>query len=103
VNAEPRNEPLWYPYRGIALLAVLVISAIVAIRWWRRRPRLVSMASRGLVALVVMWVFSVQTWGYIANWEGHFTFEQFVALNVLPPIGAVFALWLWQWARRGQQ
>jgi hypothetical protein len=55
--------------------------------------------TRLLLAASAMWLFVVLAWGYIWEWDNHFSTEQFVGLCALPPIGLCLGQVLWKWTR----
>ena len=46
-----------------------------------------------------MWMFLIGAWGYVWNWEYHFSFEQYLGLLILPLVGSWLAFILWIWSK----
>jgi hypothetical protein len=56
---------------------------------------------RCLVSVGLLWLFLVAAWGYIWDWENSLSFERYLALFVLPPIGSWLGFALWKWTKAG--
>lgn len=62
-----------------------------------------STSIRAITAGSLVWILGVQSWGFIFRWGSIFGDEEWLALNVLPPILATISFILWRWVRRGQR
>jgi hypothetical protein len=83
----------WLIFFGAPIAVYLALLA--ALPLLRMSPREVRL----LVSANLMWIFLVGTWGFIWQWENMFSLEQYLALFVLPSIGAWLAFLLWKWTK----
>ncbi len=83
----------WFVFFGAPIVADAAAVAICHVH------RSGSRTVRVLVSLNFMWVFLVGGWGYIWQWEYHFSFEQFIGLFIVPLIGSWLAFILWNWSK----
>lgn len=58
---------------------------------------------RAITAGSLIWILGAQSWGLIFRWGSIFGDEEWLALNVLPPIVATISFILWRWVKRGQK
>ncbi|MCC7312419.1 MAG: hypothetical protein IT510_14365 [Sulfuritalea sp.] len=83
----------WYVLFGAPVAAYAAVLAISQVH--RKGSREV----RFLFSLNIMWAFLIGAWGYIWNWEYHFSFEQYLGLLILPLVGLWLAFILWSWSK----
>jgi hypothetical protein len=83
----------WYVVFGAPVAAYAAVLAISQVH--RKGSREV----RFLFSLNIMWAFLIGAWGYIWNWEYHFSFEQYLGLLILPLVGLWLAFILWSWSK----
>jgi hypothetical protein len=75
---------------------ILVLSAArLAIPLLIKSPR----GIRLVISMNAIWIFSLASWGYIAEWDSIISSERYLALFVLPSVGGWLAYFLWRWSR----
>ena len=93
-NGFSQVQPIgWVVFFGAPIATYLVLLAAVLI------SHKASREVRYLVSVSLMWFFMVAAWGYIAGWENNLSFERYLTLFVLPPIGIWFGFALWKWSK----
>lgn len=73
------------------------ITLLIVLPILRKTPKDV----RFMISASLIWLFMVGAWGYIWQWEGELSFERYLALFSLPPVGAWLAFLLWKWSKAG--
>jgi hypothetical protein len=83
----------WIVFVGTPI--VIYVTLLVVSPYLQRASKEV----RVLLSSNFMWAFLIGAWGYVWDWENYFSFEQYLGLLVLPPVGLSLAFILWSWSK----
>jgi hypothetical protein len=87
------HEDDWYIVLGVPVVAYAAFLAFWQIHL--RGSRIV----RFVFSLNLMWAFLLGGWGYVWEWESHFSFQQYLGLFIFPLLGTWLAFILWSWSK----
>lgn len=62
-----------------------------------------SKKKRALISAAVLWFFTVQTWGYVFEWNKYFSLDEYVALHISPIFGGVLFSLCICWIRNAEK
>lgn len=100
LSGESKSDNFYDLSQGAGTVIVLIAASLIGI--FLRRSKLVHTRGwRYTMSASVLWLLTLQLWGYIWRWESHFTAEEFAVLHIAVPLMFGTALVLKRWVRNG--
>lgn len=89
------------PQHGITFTIVYtIISFAVYVGTEKNNTQLIkffSIPARVIISISLCWIFLVQIWGFLYNWEDYFELIQFIALNLFPIAVLLLLFGFYRW------